>query len=388
MDQIVIEFGPDAKPLGYNRVIAELNDQKRKTAESARRFEDRKNLLTNRGVSPSGISQDQEITTLFEAFESNKRTLEKMENALDTGDVFGDNIPTENGGYIACESSISLADLYDIRFEVPKTAPRLIIENYEDTSSAFTVGEGETIGEFDLLDCVHSFAPDRSDCKKLASILSAPEQALDDDPILRDTALINVQAKHTANGENVLLLTEILNSKEAVSISANTLYDKCNTTLSANAKRRAEIITNETGFTLLDGFGLDGNLLIKKDFTIGEFVFQGRYIVRVLPDTVLPNFENGSSPVLVGDWANVLRLIVVLKFPLVNKNDLFNFLVKNKAVEKVIPVLTTTSDKAFFVGCIGPAEEYEPEEDPEDDPENEPSNEPETEPGENQENNG
>ena len=99
-----------------------------------------------------------------------------------------------------------------------------------------------------------------------------------------------------------------------------------------------------------------GDWYIKKDFLIGEFVFQDRYIVRILPDEILPDFENNSSPVLVGDWANVLRLDVILKYPPANATpnmtDIYNGIVRNKAVERVIPVLTTTSDKAYFIGSI------------------------------------
>ena len=91
---------------------------------------------------------------------------------------------------------------------------------------------------------------------------------------------------------------------------------------------------------------------MKKDFSIGEFVFADRFIVRIISDAILENNEDGSAPVFVGDWKNVLRLVVVKKYPPLVKSDLMNCKIENRAIEKVIPVLTTISDKAFIVGYM------------------------------------
>lgn len=354
MEELTANFGADCKPLGYKRVMEAYKAQEKKTMESNKRVEERKKVLAGKGVVSSDVLKDPTLVTMINAFDSNKQTLAKMKSALDTGAVYNSELSKDAPEYIACESTINLADLYDVRHEIPGSAVRFVIENYEDTTLAYTVGEGETIGEHNLTDAVHTYEADGTN--KIASILNAPENVLDDDPLLRDTALYNVQAKHTANAETALLLNTVINSKEAVAISNETFFLATNETLSAYSRRRAEIITNESGFKELDIVNDDGDPYIKKDFQIGEFVYMDRYIVRVLPDEILPNFENNASPVLVGDWSNVLRLVVILKYPPVDvpptMTDLFNCIVKNKAVERVIPTLTTTSDKAYFVGYI------------------------------------
>ena len=364
-ERIKADLGPDYIPLGYSRAMIAIVEQKNKTKEVARRAEDYKKALIDKGFSRSEILADPKLGSLLDTFEKESRTLKDMETALDTGAVFDSMLPGENASYIACESSISLADVYDIRHEIPGSALRFVVENYDDNTSAYIVGEGETIGEHDLFDSVHTFDAKSTSCKKVASILNSPETAFDDDPILRDSAVYNVQAKHTKTGENALLLDMILESKEAVPVTVETLFADCNETLSANARRRAEIITNESGFAKLDTENKNGEPYIKKNFEIGEFVFRDRYIVRVLPDELLPDFEDESSPVLVGDWANVLRLAVILKYPPADAKgamtDLYNGITKNKAVERVIPVLTTESDKAYFVGYIVEEVEGDPE---------------------------
>ena len=354
--RIKADLGPEYTPLGYSRAKTEIEAQRKKTLDFSNRVQSRKNDLVKKGMSESAIMSDSRLSSLLDNFSKNRDALEKMEKALDTGAVFDSMLSGENAGFIACDSSISIADLYDIRHMIPEAALRLVVENYDDNTKSYIVGEGETIGEHEMFDSVHSIDTNFESCKKVASILNTPETAFDDDPVLRDSAVYNVQGKHTKNGENALLLDTILKSKDPVSVSVSTLFTNANNKLSAYAQRGSEIITNESGFAKLDVVNEAGDRYIKKDFQIGEFVFQARYIVRILPDEILPDFENNSSPVLVGDWANVLRLAVILKYPPANATpnmtDMFNGIVRNKAVERVIPVLTTTSDKAYFIGSI------------------------------------
>ena len=349
LEQIEADFGANSVPLGYSRAVSAIEAQDKKTRALAQKVADYKNKLTDKGVD---LNTNLKLESMLAEFEESERTLDEMKTALDTGAVYNSELSKDAPEYIACESTINLADLYNVRHEIPGSAIRFVIENYEDTTLAYTVGEGETIGEHNLTDAVHTYEADGTN--KIASILNAPEDVLNDDPLLRDTALYNVQAKYTANAETALLLNTVIKSKEAVEINNDTFSFFTNETLSAYSRRRAEIITNESGFNELDNVNEDGDPYIKKDFQIGEFVYMDRYIVRVLPDEILPNFENGFSPVLVGDWSNVLRLVVILKYPPVDVaptiTDLFNCIVKNKAVERVIPTLTTTSDKAYFVG--------------------------------------
>lgn len=351
------DLGSGYEPIGFSRAVSAIEDQRKKTTAPGEKAEARRKELESKGFSESDIQKDSLYLSYLDTFTNNHKVLKDMEDALSTGEVFGSMLEAGNEGFIPCDSNESLADLYNARHEIPGSATIFVVENYSDDTKAFIVSEGETIGEHDLTDCIQSLKTKTDSVRKVASILNVPETDFEDDPVLRDSAVYNVQERHTVNGENALLLDTILKSKEPVSVSVSTLFSDANNKLSAYARRRSEIITNESGFSKLDVVNEAGNRYIKKDFLIGEFVFQDRYIVRILPDEILPDFENESSPVLIGDWANVLRLAVILKYiPADSKNrtiaDITNFIVRNKAVERVIPVLTTTSDKAYFIGSI------------------------------------
>lgn len=351
------DLGSEYEPIGFSRAVSAIEDQRKKTTAPSMKAEARRKELESKGFSKSDILKDSLYLSYLNTFTDNNKVLKDMEEALSTGEVFGSMLEAGNEGFIPCDSNESLADLYDVRHEIPGSATRFVVENYADETTAFIVSEGETIGEHDLTDCIQAINTTPDSVRKVASILNVPETDFEDDPVLRDSAVYNVQERHTVNGENALLLDMVIKSKDPVTVAVNTLFTVTNQKLSANARKRAEIITNEAGFAKLDTVDASGARYITKDFQIGEFVFADRYIVRILPDAILPDFENESSPVLIGDWKNVLRLAVILKYvPADAKNrttaDLANFTVRNKAVERVIPALTTTSDKAYFIGAI------------------------------------
>ena len=351
------DLGSGYEPIGFSRAVSAIEDQRKKTTAPSMKAEARKKELKSKGFSESDILKDSLYLSYLDTFTDNHKVLKDMEDALSTGEVFGSMLEAGNEGFIPCDSNESLADLYNARHEIPGSATRFVVENYADETTAFIVSEGETIGEHDLTDCIQAINTKTDSMKKVASILNVPETDFEDDPVLRDSAVYNVQERHTVNGENALLLDMVIKSKDPVTVAVNNLFTVTNQKLSANARKRAEIITNEAGFAKLDTVDASGARYITKDFQIGEFVFADRYIVRILPDAILPDFENESSPVLIGDWKNVLRLAVILKYvPADAKNrtaeDLANFTVRNKAVERVIPALTTKSDKAYFIGAI------------------------------------
>lgn len=351
------DLGPEYEPIGFSRAVSAIEDKRKKTIAPGKKAEARRKELESKGFSESDILKDSLYQSYLETFTNNHKVLKDMEDALSTGEVFGSMLEAGNEGFISCDSALSLADLYDVRHEIPGSATRFVVENYADETTAFIVSEGETIGEHDLPDCIQAFNIKTDSVRKVASILNVLETDFEDDPVLRDSAVYNVQERHTVNGENALLMDMVIKSKDPVTVAVNNLFTVTNQKLSANARRRAEIITNEAGFAKLDTVDASGDRYITKDFQIGEFVFSDRYIVRILPDSILHNFADESSPVLIGDWANVLRLAVILKYiPADAKNrtlaDLANFTVRNKAVERVIPALTTKSDKAYFIGAI------------------------------------
>ena len=347
--EIRAEFGPEWSPLGHKAAVAHVAQLKEKAFRLSKKSLDVKDIYEK-----NKSDKNKRVLNEYLAAANDARVeYYKAKELLDTGEVYGTNAPVEHTNYIACDSEISLADLYDIRHKTNGKAPRIVAERYDDTAVASATAEGAQASEIEFADCVNTFTADYDSITKLDSIEVIPEFYLADDPELSAVAINNLRFKHLRSAENALLCQEIISSKAAVSLSMAadllTLPE-----LSAKARRGAEIITNETGFARLDDCdAVGGEIYIKKNFQIGEFVFRDRYIIRVLPDEILANYENDTAPVLLGDWKNILRLAIVderaAEFP-----DIVAFKIKTRTIRREVPILTTTSDKAYFVGAIAP----------------------------------
>lgn len=349
-ENIEREFGKGVKPRDLSRAEKEVAEKKEKKDKWHERLA---RDMAKYKADPKNERLQAEKDEASDGFAKAKKEYEDAEKALYSGAVFGTGMPEKTIGLIPCEGEINLADLYDVRFETDNKNSRIVIENYNDTASVSVVAEGETISEKDIKNHVNVIKTDRENIKKIAGILNVPEVMLENEKDLLNGAIDSVQAKHSGNTETMLLCKAIQASKKATPTTVEFLYKTVNGSLCAKAKRGAEIITNESGFAKLDVIDSNGNPLIKKNFDIGEFVYMDKYIVRIVSDDTLANNEDGSSPVLVGDWKNVLRLAVVNEYPPLVKHDLYNCVIENRAIKKIIPILTTKSDEAFIVCSIG-----------------------------------
>lgn len=348
-ENIEREFGKEVKPRNLSLAEKEVYEKKNKMEKWRERLS---RDVAKYKADPTNERLQTEMNEANDGFTKAKKEYEDAEKALYSGDVFGTNTPDKTVGLIPCEGELNLADLYDVKFETDDKTARVVVENYNDTASLSVVAEGENIPDKDIKDHVNVIKTDRDSIKKIAGILNVPEKMLEDDKDLLNGAIDSIQAKHSGHTETILLCKAIQASKGALSVTAESLSSIVNSSLCAKAKRGAEIITNESGFNRLDVTDSCGNPLLKKNFDLGEFVFMDKYIVRTLSDDILANNEDGSAPIFVGDWKNVLRLAIVKKYPPLVKHDLYNCLVENRAIKKLIPILTTTSDKAFIVGYM------------------------------------
>lgn len=349
LQNIEREFGKGVKPRGLAKVEEDIRNKKNAVKKWAERFE-RDN--DNYKKDPKNESFKQSIEESMLRFDRAQKDYENAKEALYTGDVFSTNTPDKTIGLISCKGELNLADLYDIRFDTDNKTARIVVENYNDTQALSEIQEGENIPYNDIREYVKVIKTNRENIKKIAGILNVPETMLNDERDLLNGAIDSIQGKHTGNTETVLLCKAIRTSKEAVKLDTVSFSTTVNNSLSAKAKLGAEIITNESGFNKLDVLDSNGNPLLKKDFRIGEFVYMDKYIVRTLSDDILENNEDNSAPIFIGDWRNVLRIATVKKYPPLFKHNIFDCLYENRAIKHIIPILTTTSDKAFIVGYI------------------------------------
>ena len=347
--EIKREFGKGVEPRDYATTLERIGSLKKeeiKCAENVSRLNSRwkdNPTAKNKNLVEKALAELDEITE-----ERNK-----IEINLSNGVLFADNTTREEIGFMPCDSAIDLCGIYNCELTVKKNGVRLVVENYDEFTAPI-VAEGDIIPDNDLIDFVHTIDTDDESLARIAHGLKVSLKHLNDDKLLQYNATDSVNEKHTKNTKTMLLCEKIRTSKGARAITVNTLASIVNDTLSPIAKQRADIIVNEDSYNKLDTKDENGNAYIKKDFATGEMIFADRFIIRTIPNGILSNNEDGTSPVFVGDWKNILRLAVVKKYPVLKADDTDFASVKKafRYIESVIPLLTTTSDKAFIIGAL------------------------------------
>ena len=318
VEEIEKEYGKGVKPRGLADVEKRIVEKKEKAKRWAERcLRDGKRYKKN----PHDKSIIADVEESSQGFKAAKENLEEEERALLSGDVFGNNTPTETIGLIPCDGDLSLADIYDIRFETDSKTARVVVENYLDTTMAGVGSEGDEIPTARIGDHLTTVKTDRESIEQVANILNVPERMMNDEKELLNSAIDSVQEKFIKNTETKILCDLIRSSKEPISLDSTTLFSIINDHLGGKAKREAEIITNDSGFAKLDTTDSNGNPLMRRDFNINEYILADRYIVRVVSDDILKNDENSNSPVFIGDWRNILRLAIVKRYPPLEKHD-------------------------------------------------------------------
>lgn len=347
-ENIEKQFGRGYKPRGLENEIRVVQNKKEKAIKLAQKVTQAKENYEKNPNEKTLL----ELNTIANEFEQSKAEFEQAEKNLSTGAVFSQNIPQTTTNLIPCEGEFNIADYYDVRIKADDDTSRIVSEIYEDTAISEIVGESERIPKQSLLDYIISVDITRDNIKKIASVLTVDETLFEDDKETLNSTIDRIQEKHSANTESLLLCKALQASKQSVNIVAESLDSSVNAALCAKAKKGAEIITNESGFSKLDIVDVNGIPLIKKNFTLGEFVYKDKYIVHTLSDELLPNNDDGTSPVFIGDWKNVLRIVIVKKYPPLEKLDIIEYSIENRLITYTIPLLTTTSDKAFIIGQI------------------------------------
>lgn len=275
---------------------------------------------------------------------------EELEKALFSGDAFIDQ-SIENMDYISDASIFSLREFSGGATPIDENTVRVPMDTYNDTSTAEIVEEGADSTPRQLIDVVSVLNTDSDDVIIFNDTAKVRETLYDDDSKTFSDAVKNSHARAFVNAENKKALALMIQSKDAITLTAETILEKVNASLCGKAKRNAVIITNKNGFASLDVVGTSGYPMIKKN-CVGEFILLDKYVVIEMDNEILPNNLDGSSPVIVGDIANVLKFFTIKETNLITPFADFNFNVSSRSIKKEIIKLRTTSDEAYIVGSI------------------------------------
>ena len=317
-----------------NRLKKEMDEAKATNAEAVKKY-----------------GAFHKITLEAQALENEKiSAYEDLEKALFTGSAFIDQ-SIENMDYISDASIFSLREFSGGATPIDENTVRVPMDTYNDTTTAEIVAEGEDSTPRQLTDVVSVLNTDSDDIIIFNDTAKVRETLYNDDSKTFSDAVKNSHARALVNAENKKALALMLGAKEAITVTADTILEKINASLCGKAKRNAVIITNKNGFASLDVVGASGYPTIKKNDT-GEFVLLDKYVVIEMDNEILPNNENGSAPVIVGDIANVVKFFTIRETNLITPLADFNFNVSSRSIKKEIIKLRTTSDEAFIVCCI------------------------------------
>lgn len=167
-----------------------------------------------------------------------------------------------------------------------------------------------------------------------------------DTPYIQDM-IDHDHAQAIINAENKKAFEVLVESKNAVPISAKNIQEEINKKLCAKAKKSTMIFVNKSGFALLD-VDVNGVPLVTKDSN-GRFIYKNKYEIQEVDEKILPNNSDGSPIALVGD------IFHVIKFFLVRDNSYYGEIFldhMDRTVKKEIITLRTKSDEAYFIAKL------------------------------------
>ena len=286
----------------------------------------------------------------LEKFGVYKEQLDTLEEALLSGDAFTDE-SVENMDYISDARIFSLREFSGGAIPINANTVRIPMDLYNDTTTAESVAEGADSTPRQLTDVMNVLHTDTDDAIIFNDTAKVSESLYNDDSETFRDSVKNSHARAFVNAENKKALALLLQSKEAVTVTADTILEKINATLCGKAKRNAVIITNKNGFASLDVVGASGYPMIKKN-DAGEFVLLDKYVVIEMDNEILPNNENETAPVIMGDIAHVVKFFTIRETNLISDYADFNVMLSSRSIKKEIITLRTMSDEAFIIGSI------------------------------------
>ena len=263
-----------------------------------------------------------------------------IEKALNSGDTFIDQ-SIEYSGYFANQPVEPIAKK---RFRVNTNRDHYIVSKYNIVSSADEVNENEFGGPLSINELVHTIKTESDDRVIIDDYLTVSEFIYEDDKENVNIAIDDLHKTRLVNAENKNVLKLLTGSKASTVVTVGEIIATINAKLCAKSKRNAIIFTNKDGFAKMDIMS-NGISLIKR--INGKFVFSDKYIIREFDNEIFPNNEDGTAPVLIGDFDNIVK-IGISTMQDFEKNDIGTYRKSDRRRMKLIPTLASTDDEAYI----------------------------------------
>lgn len=248
--------------------------------------------------------------------------------------------------YTPSEIGFSLGDLNGRTF-IGRKHDRLPLDNYEEVATASEF-DPDNDNETNLEDLLTMFKVTEDASIMFDSNIAYGLSIKSDDPKTSAQAINHGHAVMMINAENKKACEVLRSAKDPVSMDAENLQDVINESLSAKGKSKAVILVNHSAFAKIDTVDTNGGYPLVKRDAEGRFIYRDKYPIQEIPDEILPNNDNGSSPVIIGDLS-IVRFLV-MRDDVLERDDFLK--VNDRNLKREIIALSTISDKAYIHGSI------------------------------------
>ena len=229
---------------------------------------------------------------------------------------------------------------------IGRKCEHLPIDNYDETVTASEYVDG-VIPETKFQDVLRVIKTNEENSIMFDSDIVFGPSLLDDDPTV-SKAIPHIHDVMMINAENRKVCEMLRGAKDPITLSAEMLNESINNNLSGKGKRNAVIICNHSAFAKLD-IETDGHFLVTRNQD-GEFIYKNKYVIQELSDEILPNNDNGTSPLIIGDMS-IVKFFVMRDDSLI-KDEFLEMKVHDRRLKREIITLTSTSNSSYVHGSI------------------------------------
>lgn len=233
------------------------------------------------------------------------------------------------------------------RTYIGRKVDRLPLDNYDETYTASEYIEGY-IPETKLNNIVTLLDTKVENSITFDSDIVFAPGFKDDDKVNVEKAIAHAHDVGLVNAENKKAFEILRGAKESIKLDAETLQTSINNNLNAKAKANAVIIVNKSGFAKLD-IEVGGISLVSRNVD-GKFIYKNKYVIQEVSNEILPNNNDGSNPIIIGDLSIVK--FIVIRDDALKKDEFLELKMHDRHLKCEVVALTTTSDSAYVHGTL------------------------------------
>lgn len=342
-DNCIVPGYNNKKHIMAEKRIKKLEIRRKKLREAQngnlRFYENKNNNDHDRNLALKAFDEQEEIIKDID------KEISSLKENIENGE-FNIGIGYNEDPYVPSELGFSFGNTNGRQY-IGRKLERMPLDSYDENIIASEYVEG-VIPETNIQDVLRLIKTEEENSIMFDSDIVFGTALLDDD-ITVSKAIPHIHDVMMINAENKKVCEILRGVKDPLPLSAHALQESINANLSGKGKSKAVIYTNKDGFALLDIDDANGRPLVTRNQD-GKFVYKSKYIIEELANEILPNNEDNSSPVIIGDMS-IVKFFVMRDDSMI-KDEFLEFKVHDRNLKREIIALASTSDSAYIHGNI------------------------------------